>query len=112
MRVLLCDDDPRLRLLYRKEFEWAGAEVREAGNGDECIQLALRWAPDIVVLDLNMPKRGGLSMLPELRRGLPDVPVLVVTAHAAPEIFSRSLELGATECFAKPGFLEIGRAHV
>jgi CheY-like chemotaxis protein len=103
--TLICDDDPRLRLLYRQEFEWAGVDVVEAADGDQCIEVALREHPDLIVLDLAMPKRGGLSALPELRRCCPDTPVLVVTAHAAVEVLSRSRELGATACFSKPGFL-------
>ncbi len=103
--TLICDDDPRLRLLYRQEFEWAGVEVVEAGDGDHCIEVALTARPELIVLDLAMPKRGGLSALPELRRCCPDTPVVVVTAHAAVEVLSRSRELGATACFSKPGFL-------
>lgn len=105
MATIICDDDPRLRVLYRQEFEWAGVEVIEAGNGDQCIELAKRQLPDLIVLDLAMPKRGGLSALPELRLHCPDTPVVVVTAHAAVEVLSRTRELGATDCFSKPGFL-------
>ena len=103
--TLICDDDPRLRLLYRQEFEWAGVEVVEAADGDQCIEVAWRERPDLIVLDLAMPKRSGLSALPELRRCFPDTPVLVVTAHAAVEVLARSRELGATACYSKPGFL-------
>ncbi len=103
--TLICDDSPRLRSLYRQEFEWAGVEVLEAGDGDECIEVAVQEHPDLIVLDLAMPKRGGLSALPELRRRCPGTPVVVVTAHAAVEVLSRSRELGATACFSKPGFL-------
>lgn len=103
--TLICDDDPRLRLLYRQEFEWAGVEVVEASDGDQCIEVALRERPELIVLDLAMPKRSGLSALPELRRNFPQTPVLVVTQHAAVEVLSRSRELGATACYSKPGFL-------
>lgn len=103
--TLICDDDPRLRLLYRQEFEWAGVEVVEAGDGNQCIEVARRERPELIVLDLAMPKRSGLSALPELRRCFPDTPVLVVTQHAAVEVLGRSRELGATACYSKPGFL-------
>lgn len=103
--TLICDDDPRLRLLYRQEFEWAGVEVVEASDGDQCIEVAHREQPELIVLDLAMPKRSGLSALPELRRCFPATPVLVVTQHAAVEVLSRSRELGATACYSKPGFL-------
>ncbi len=105
MATLICDDDWRLRLLYRQEFEWAGVDVVEAGDGDQCIEMARREQPDLIVLDLSMPRRGGLSALPELRLRCPDTPVVVVTAHAAVEVLSRSRELGATACYSKPGFL-------
>lgn len=105
MATLICDDDPRLRLLYRQEFEWAGVDVVEAGDGDQCIEAACRDHPELIVLDLAMPKRGGLSALPEIRRCCPDTPVVVVTAHAAVEVLTRARELGATACYTKPGFL-------
>jgi len=105
MSTLICDDDWRLRLLYRQEFEWAGVDVVEAADGDQCIEVAKREHPDLIVLDLAMPRRGGLSALPELRLCFPDTPVVVVTAHAAVEVLSRTRELGATACYSKPGFL-------
>ena len=105
MPTLICDDDPRLRMLYRQEFEWAGVVVVEAGDGDQCIEVAKRERPELIVLDLAMPRRGGLSALPELRLCCPDTPVLIVTAHAAVEVLSRTRDLGATACYSKPGFL-------
>ncbi|MDP9388497.1 MAG: response regulator [Actinomycetota bacterium] len=105
MAALICDDDARLRALYRQEFEWAGVEVVEAGDGEQCLELAVREQPELIVLDLAMPKRGGLSTLPELRRQCPRSVVLVVTAHAAVEVLNLSRELGAVACFSKPGFL-------
>lgn len=105
MPTLICDDDPRLRSLYRQEFEWAGVEVLEAGDGDQCLDVAARHSVELIVLDLAMPRRGGLSILPELRRCLPDTPVVVVTAYAASEVLQRARDLGADDCFSKPGFL-------
>ncbi|HUP69863.1 MAG TPA: response regulator [Acidimicrobiales bacterium] len=105
MYALLCDDDRRLRALYRMEFEFVGVPVHEVANGDECIEAVTREAPELIVLDLYMPRRGGLSTLPMLRSLLPDVPVLVVTAYAAVEVLRQSLALGATACYTKPGFL-------
>lgn len=105
VHALLCDDDGRLRALYRMEFEFAGVAVREAANGNECIAMATMEAPGLVVLDLYMPRRGGLSALPQLRSLLPEVPLLVVTAYAAVDVLRQSLALGATACYTKPGFL-------
>ncbi len=105
MRVLICDDEPDIRLLFRTAFEREGAIVDEAGDGDECLQVAGDNCPDVVILDLMMPKRDGLSTLPMLRRLCPSCAVVVVTAHAAIDAFEVSRARGAAACFDKLGFL-------
>jgi len=105
MRTLICDDDPRLRSLYRQEFEWAGSEVLEATDGDRCLEVAERDRPDLIVLDLAMPRRGGLSALAALSERCPDTPVIVVSSYASADIADRTRILGARACFTKPGFL-------
>ena len=105
VRVLICDDEPDIRLLYRMAFEDLGAEVSEATDGDDCIDQARLVCPDLVVLDLYMPKRDGLSALPELKRRCPGARVLVVSAHATGDAFTRSRARGATACFEKVSFI-------
>lgn len=105
LRVLICDDEPDVRLLFRTAFEQAGAEVVEAADGDECLARIAEAEPDLVVLDLWMPNRDGFATLPDLRERCPDCPVLVVTAHAAVEVFDKSRARGATACFDKIGFV-------
>jgi DNA-binding LytR/AlgR family response regulator len=61
MRVLICDDEPDIRMLFRLAFEKVGAEVDEAEDGDDCLKMAAAHEPDLVVLDLHMPKRDGLA---------------------------------------------------
>ena len=104
VRVLICDDEDNIRLLFRMEFEERGAEVSEAVDGDDCIRQAEAHCPDVIVLDLFMPNRDGLSALPELKRQCPDARVLVVSAHPAETTFNRSRARGATACFEKTGF--------
>jgi len=105
MRVLICDDEPDIRLLFRTAFESAGAIVDEAADGEECVEVASTICPDIVILDLLMPKRDGLATLPYLRRACPKSAIVVVTAHAAVEAFEVSRSRGAVACFDKLGFL-------
>ena len=105
MRVLICDDEPAIRQLYRFAFEAQGADVDEAGDGNECILAARRDHPNLIVLDLYMPRRDGLSALTELRTCCPESHVLIVSAHAGVEVFQRGRALGATACFEKLGFL-------
>lgn len=104
MHVLICDDEPDVRMLFRHEFEELGAVVSEVGNGEEAVAAVRQNAPDLVILDLYMPGRDGLSVLPELRAVLPGIPIFVVSAHAAVEVFTESRNRGATACFDKLGF--------
>ena len=104
MRVLICDDEPSIRLLFRLAFEEVGADVTEAVDGNDCIDPLADLCPDLIVLDLFMPNRDGLSALPEVRRMCPNAPVLVVSAHAAETTYSRSRARGATACFEKISF--------
>lgn len=105
MRVLICDDEPSIRLLFRTAMEQQGVDVHEASDGEECLALAEAHSPDLVILDLFMPNRDGLSTLPALRRSCPQARILVVSAHAAVEIFEQSRSRGATACFDKLGFV-------
>lgn len=101
---MICDDEDSIRLLFRLGFEELGADVCEAVDGNDCIERVSACCPDLIVLDLFMPHRDGLSALPELREMCPDAPILVVSAHAAADVFSRSRARGATACFEKVGF--------
>ena len=104
MRVLICDDEADIRFLFRMAFEARGVEVTEAVDGNDCIEQVADICPDLIVLDLFMPNRDGLSALPELKRRCPTTRVLVVTAYAAAESFNRSRARGATACFDKLEF--------
>ncbi|MGQ0832803.1 MAG: response regulator [Microthrixaceae bacterium] len=105
MRVLICDDEADIRLLYRMAFEELGADVVEAVDGDDCLGQMADACPDLVILDLFMPKRDGLSALPELKQRCPGARVLVVSAHAAEQTFTLSRARGATACFEKLSFV-------
>lgn len=105
VRVLIVDDEPDIRMLYRLAFEQAGTDVEEAADGEEAMAVAARSQPSIIVLDLLMPGTDGLSALPQLRRLLPDAPIVIVSAHASVEILARCRALGANACFYKTDFL-------
>jgi CheY-like chemotaxis protein len=105
MRVLVCDDEPDIRLLYRSAFEAAGAKVAVAEDGIRAIEVAGGYAPNLIVLDLRMPRRNGMEALPDLNRLCPDAHVIIVSAHLSVDQFSKMRDLGARECFDKLDFL-------
>ena len=104
--ILICDDEEALRELIRLSLE-GEYEFVEAADGDECLEVAHSEQPDLVVLDLMMPRRGGLEVLAELRRDeeLAQTPVLVITAD--PALGEEARGAGASLVIVKP-FTPVG----
>lgn len=105
VHVLVCDDEPDIRLLFRVALEAAGAEVTEAIDGVDCVESVEARRPDLLVLDLYMPRRDGFAALELIHGAWPDLPVVVVSAHASVEILRTGRQLGAVACFPKPTFV-------
>ncbi|HEY0702130.1 MAG TPA: response regulator transcription factor, partial [Candidatus Acidoferrales bacterium] len=80
--VLIVDDNIQLRRVIRVQLEAAGLEVcGEAVDGFEAIDKARELKPDLIILDLSMPRMNGLEAARELTRILPTVPILLYTMH-------------------------------
>ena len=99
--VLICEDEPALRELIRVSLNGA-YELAEADDGVECLEVARRLPPDLIVLDMMMPRLNGFEVLEELRRDeeLADTPVIVLTAQPAAR--DDALRRGATRVMVKP----------
>jgi CheY-like chemotaxis protein len=82
--ILVADDNPKIRAQVCRLFESEEHyEIcAEAGDGQEAIDLALKHHPDLIVLDLSMPLRNGFEAARELKRLMPDVPIILFTQHA------------------------------
>jgi CheY-like chemotaxis protein len=99
--VLICDDEPSLRELIRISLD-GPYEFVEADDGEESLELARRVRPDVVILDMMMPRLTGLEVLSALRQEeeLADTPVIVLTAQPATR--EQALEGGADVVMVKP----------
>jgi CheY-like chemotaxis protein len=99
--VLICDDEPSLRELIRVSLDGAYS-FAEADDGEESLELARRLRPDVVILDMMMPRRTGLEVLTEMRSDeeLCDIPVIVLTAQPAAR--EEALREGADIVMVKP----------
>jgi CheY-like chemotaxis protein len=99
--VLICEDEPALRELIRISLE-GPYEFAEADDGEESLAIARRLRPDVVILDVMMPRRNGIEVLSELRRddALASTPVIVLTAQ--PETREEALREGADRVIEKP----------
>jgi DNA-binding NarL/FixJ family response regulator len=103
MRLFLCDDNPEYRKLTRLVLERSGHEiVGEAGDGQAAIETAAAAAPEVVLLDLNMPNVTGFEALPELRRRVPDAKIFILTTGQAPHERQQALAAGAHGFIVKP----------
>jgi len=103
-RVLLVDDEDQLRRVMRDLLEREGYVVVEAGDGVEALDQVDRHAPDIIVLDLNLPGLDGFGVLSHLRsrRVTQEIPVIVLTARGDEENEIRVFEFGADDFLSKP----------
>lgn len=102
-RLLIVDDSEITRALLRSLLRHEDYDVvGEASDGQQAIDMAQRLKPDIVCLDVDMPKMGGLEALGELRRLLPRTAVLMVTAHAERETVQTAIANGAVGYIVKP----------
>ena len=101
LTVLIVDDDAAIRRLLRNTLEREGYAVVEAMDGREALAQAAAAHPDAVLLDLGLPDRDGLSLIPLLRAGQVGV-LLVVSAREATEEKVTALDLGADDYLTKP----------
>jgi len=88
----------------RDLMERAGYQVLEAADGVEALDMVDRHAPDVIVLDLNLPRLNGYEVLAQIRSrpAMRGVPVVVLTAKGDEDNEVRVLELGATDFLTKP----------
>jgi len=104
MRVLVIDDEPDVLLLCRVNFEFAGHEVLEASDGEDGFTAARDRHPDVIVLDMMLPRKDGIAILGELHRepATREIPVVMLTARTRGADQLRGYEAGADEYVTKP----------
>ncbi|MGW2115793.1 response regulator transcription factor [Streptomyces zhihengii] len=106
VRVLVVDDEAPIGELLSMALRYEGWDVRSAPDGTEALRAAREFRPDAVVLDVMLPDMDGLTVLGRMRRDLPDVPVLFLTARDAVEDRIAGLTAGGDDYVTKPFSLE------
>lgn len=102
MRVLIVEDERPLGLFLQKGLQMEGHDARWVEDGEIALEEAERFQPDLVVLDLNLPKKDGVEVLEALHELAPQTAVIVLTGRGSVEERVRCLNLGADDCLLKP----------
>lgn len=101
VRVLVVEDDEEIAQVLQRSLRMEGYEVRTAGDGVSALEEAHAFMPDLVILDLGLPKLDGIDVARRLRDG-DDVPILMLTARDALESRVEGLDAGADDYLVKP----------
>jgi DNA-binding response OmpR family regulator len=100
-RVLVVEDDEEIADVLRRTFRGEGHEVRSAADGAEALSLADEFVPDLVVLDLGLPKLDGVEVCRRIRSSS-DAPILILTARTETDDRVEGLDSGADDYLMKP----------
>lgn len=101
-RVLVVDDDKAVRESLRRSLEFNGYDVSLAGDGAEALAMVAASSPDVVVMDVMMPRLNGIEATRALRTAHNDIPILVLTARDAVGDRVEGLDAGADDYLTKP----------
>lgn len=96
IRIIIADDHPIFRAGLRQIIDGTRqfSVIAEADNGETALRLIEQEKPDIVILDVNMPKMSGFAVAKELRRRHLDCEIVVLTMHSEEAMFNKAMELG------------------
>ncbi|MFC1736619.1 response regulator transcription factor [Candidatus Hydrogenedentota bacterium] len=113
MKVLVVEDEEQIAGFIRKGLEEQGFHVEVSNDGNEAYALATTQQYDVIVLDIMLPGRDGLSILTNLRKQKNTVPVILLTARSELDERLEGLNLGADDYLTKPFYVEevIARIH-
>jgi DNA-binding response OmpR family regulator len=101
-KILIVEDEEKMAVGLKDNFEYEGYQVIIAGNGEEGLERALADSPDLILLDVMMPQKSGFDVCRELKVKRPSVPIIILTARSQEVDKVVGLELGADDYVTKP----------
>ena len=105
-KILLIEDEELIINLLQKKITEQGYDLKIARNGEQGLELMKEIAPDLVLLDIIMPKKGGFEVLEEKQEddSIKDIPVIIVSNSGQPVELDRAKELGVKDWLIKTNF--------
>lgn len=104
-RILVADDEPKILMFVRANLEARGYEVQTARDGAEAVEMASQTSPDVVVLDVNMPRMDGIEACRRIREW-GNMPIIILSVRGDEKDKVRALDEGADDYITKPFGLE------
>lgn len=101
-RILIIDDEPDILLILGEYLKKEGFGVVTAGSGDEALEKIKTEHVDLALIDMAMPKMNGIETLKELKKKLPELPAIMITAYRDAEKVVETFRIGAYDCIFKP----------
>ena len=103
MKILVVEDEQVLAKVFQEKFEKARFEVKIASDGELGVELAKSFKPEVIVLDLVLPKKNGFEVLEEIKanENTKSIPIIVVSNLGEDEDIKKALSLGAADYFVK-----------
>lgn len=107
-KVLVVDDDPGMLEVFRSILATENVSIYEATDGKDAIQKTLAWNPDLILLDVGLPKLNGLTFCKAIRAGKAtrNIPIIIVTSFTARGRLEECMEAGADDFLGKPFRME------
>jgi two-component system alkaline phosphatase synthesis response regulator PhoP len=105
-KILIVEDEEILLELLQKKLTQSGYNVSTAKDGEEGLRAIKKNKPDLILLDILMPKKGGFEVMEEIRLDplLKDIPIIIISNSGQPVEIERAKALGAKDCLVKVEF--------
>ena len=101
-KILIVDDEVTIRKLIRQRLSREGYQCSEAGSAEQALEKLAHNSTELVILDIRMPGKSGIELLPEIRADYPDTAVIMATAVAEIDIAVQCMKQGAYDYISKP----------
>jgi CheY-like chemotaxis protein len=106
-KILIADDKPHIRRALRNLLEARSWDVCEAKDGVQAVIRAKEFKPDLILLDLAMPELNGIEAARQISNTLPDVPILMYTLYASPQVEGEAKNAGVQRVISKSAGFEL-----
>ncbi|HEX9896592.1 MAG TPA: response regulator [Dehalococcoidales bacterium] len=100
--ILIVDDEPIVRESLRDWLEDAGYKVVTAETGEQALELIMTRDFSVIILDIRLPGRTGITVLREVKEKKPDIKAIIITAYPSSDLTAEAMKLGAIDYLVKP----------